>query len=213
MSASKGKGGAVVRRLCLGLGLFVPLLTVALLFPRLAHSEHLQVPPASGNAGGADLTGCRGPIGTVVAPGPPGSSRDHPFLVDYDGGVHYSGSSNSVIKNHHWSVNVFGITVKTGGSPNTSGDQTSTGDVKVSDYLPFRFAGVYLVGGSISGTGGSCQGNMWVKLAGSPVGTVPWVAGLVFTGFGLVGLFVSLPRAGRLLGAPVPPPTFPPGRP
>ncbi|MEN3273349.1 MAG: hypothetical protein V7636_2110, partial [Actinomycetota bacterium] len=33
-----------------------------------------------------------------------------------------------------------------------------------------------------------CSGNAWVKIAGSPVGTIGWIAGLVFTVLGALGI-------------------------
>ena len=134
-------------------------------------------------APGVVLNGCSGngtsntAKGTVLqsatAPNPP-SSQSHPLLVDPKGTVAYSGRSNSVIRNHTWSVKVDGITVKSGGSANASGKTVNQGTVKVKDYLPFKVTGLFYVSGSITGSGGSsCSGSVWVKVTGSPIGTVP----------------------------------------
>ena len=46
---------------------------------------------------------------------------------------------------------------------------------------------------SCSGTGGSCAGDVWVKLAGSPVGSVLWILGVILIVIGVVLLFVGRP--------------------
>jgi hypothetical protein len=161
---------------------------------------------------GADLTGCKGTatstdksggtVDTVAAPGPPGSSQDNPFHVDTDGSVHYDGSSDTVIKNHHWSVKVFGSTVKSGGSKNEDGKTTSSDTVKISDYLKVKITGLFYVSGHISGdNNASCDGNMWVKVGDSPVGTVAWFGGLGFVVIGGALLFFALPTGAAAAGS------------
>ena len=132
----------------------------------------------------------------MQAPGPGGTRKD-PFEVDYDSVVNYAGSG-PVITDHSWDVKVFGITVKSGGSENGSRLNSTSGEAVVKDYLPFRFTGLYHVSGGISGNGGSCSGSAWVKLTGSPVGTIPWLGGIGFTGLG--ALFAFLTRPGLKAG-------------
>jgi hypothetical protein len=172
-------------------------------------------------AGAADLEGCQGTaasfdaaggqIDTLQAPGL-GGTQDDPFIVDWDGTVPWEGSSDSVIKNHSWTLSIFLIPIKSDGDPNDAGDTISEGTEKVSDDLPFRFAGLYYVSGSISGDGGaSCSGSSWVKLAGSPVGTIPWDAGVVLTLVGLGLGYLSLPTVKPAAGAAPSPPAAPGG--
>jgi hypothetical protein len=154
---------------------------------------------------GAELEGCQGqaastdsdgkPLDTVSAPGGPGSSQDNPFEVDYDGKVAYSGTSTAVIKNHSWTIFLFSAPIKTGGSENAKGTRKAKGTVTVSDYFPFKVAGLYYVSGALEGEGGACSGNLWVKLTGSPIGTIPWIAGVAFAGLGLLGMLASRPTA------------------
>jgi hypothetical protein len=153
-------------------------------------------------AAAASLKGCKGsaqsltssgkPIDTAVAPGP-GGTRKNPFKVDYKGTVVYDGSSDTVITNHSWHVEVYGIRVKSGGSKNGSRATTNNGTEKVKDYIPFRFTGLYYVSGGISGTGGSCSGHIWIKVRGNPAGTLPWVLAIVLTVGGFVILYRSRP--------------------
>ena len=94
---------------------------------------------------------------------------------------------------------------------------------EVADYLPFEITGLFYVEGEISGDGGECAGNGYVKLVGSPIGTVPWIAalGLIVVGLGLG--FFAFPKAAAASGlaamslppddlpsAPAPPPPPPP---
>jgi hypothetical protein len=162
---------------------------------------------AASNAPGVTLTGCSGSgtslnskgvaIQSATAPNPP-SSESRPLLVDPKGTVSYSGRSGSVITNHSWQIKVDGITVKSGGSPNATGKTVNRGTVKVKDYLPFKVTGLFYVSGSITGSGGGCSGSVWVKVTGSPVGTVPWFAGVAFAVAGVGGLFLSRPTFPRL---------------
>ena len=167
-------------------------------------------------AGAADLSGsakCSGqaqssdsngrPLDSVAAPGP-GGTHDDPFLVDYNGVVRYSGHSGEVITNHSWHLQIFFIPIRSGGSDNSGGDTRTDGTERPADDLPFRFAGLYYVSGGISGTGGSCDGSAWIKLVGSPVGTVPWIVSLALIVLGLILLFLALPtwKAARAAAAP-----------
>lgn len=119
-------------------------------------------------------------LSRIEAPGRGGTSDD-PFVVDPDGTVTYEGSTPVALHDHSWSIEVMGITVKTGGSSNGEDLTTSTSEVDVDDYLPVPVVGLFKVDGSISAGEGSCDGGMWVKVTGSPVGTVPWLVGVVAT--------------------------------
>lgn len=154
-------------------------------------------------SGGCDLisaaVGAHGDtLGVMAAPS--GADAAHPFLLDWDGTVAYTGHSQTAIKDNTWHVDVFGVQVMSGGDDNKAGETSAQGTINVSNLLPFRFTGLYPVSGAISGNGGACAGNTWVKLAGNPVGTVPWDAGLVLTILGVFGL-ASVVTAGRGLRA------------
>jgi hypothetical protein len=90
---------------------------------------------------------------------------------------------------------LFSAPIKTGGSENAEGSRKAKGTVEVSDYLPFKVAGLYYVSGSLEGEGGTCAGNLWVKLTGSPIGTIPWIAGLGLAIVGVLGMLASRPTA------------------
>lgn len=149
---------------------------------------------------GGDLTGCKGTvqsfdssgkqIDSITFPSAVGSSSSKPFHADSNGKVVHDGSSDNLILNNSWHVDVAGITVRSGGAPNKSHTQSDQGTDKVSRYLPFKLTGLYYAKFELSGDGGSCSGNMWVKLVGSPVGTAPWVAGIVLAVVGVAGLYL-----------------------
>ena len=201
-----------MRRVCFVIALVVTVVVVG------------AVPAGAVNLSG----GCQGQgtsfdadhnqIMSATAPSAEPGTSGNPFLVDYDGTVEYAGSGPLIV-NHHWEVKVFGITVNSGGSPNGSQQTATIGVADVSDYLPFKITGVYYVEGGISGDGGACSGNAFVKLIGSPVGTIPWIVaiGLIAIGLGLG--YTSLPRAKPAYlahvgtGPPLSPPPGPPPAP
>lgn len=184
----------------------------------------LSVAAAASNPPGGDLTGCKGTvqsfdssgkqIDAIAFPDAVGSSSSNPFHVDSDGKVAHDGSSDSLILNNNWHVSIAGITVRSGSAPNKSHTQSDTGTDDVSKYLPFKVTGLYYAEFKLSGDGGSCSGNMWVKLVGSPVGTPPWIAGIALVVLGVVGLlFVGRPSYGPTPTNSLAPPTMPPDSP
>lgn len=130
-------------------------------------------------------------LGTITNGGAADSSR--PLVIDPDGSVSYEGTTGTAIKNHTWSVHVFGLEVMSGGDPNDGGDTESSGDIQLSEELPIDVPGVYPVDGFIRGEGGACNGTAFVKIEGSPTGSAPWVGGIAFTAVGLAGLVLARP--------------------
>jgi len=132
--------------------------------------------------------GSGAPLDTATS-GSPDSTQSDPFKVDWDGSVEYVGSTTVVIKNYSYQVSVFGVPTPIRGSDanddeNTDGD----GSVSVGANSPFRVAGLYYVSGGYTGEGGECGGSGWFQLLGSPIGTVPWIAGILLTVLGALGL-------------------------
>jgi hypothetical protein len=149
---------------------------------------------------GASLSGCQGSAvsvdkdgeerDTVSAPGGPGSSAGAPFHVVSDGSVNWAGSTDGVIKDFTWKVKLMGVTVKSGSAENDEERTADDGVEDVDQYLPFKITGLYHVDFDLSGDGGKCSGDLWVKLDGNPFGTVPWLigAGLILAGGGVLWL-------------------------
>ena len=150
----------------------------------------------SGSA--TSLDGDGNELDEVSGPGPGGTKSD-PFLVDTDGTISYQGSTPAIFHNHKWHVDVLGITVKSGGSKNGSNQSDTSGDVDVDDYVPISAVGLFKASGGIDADEGSCDGSVWVKVVGSPVGTVGWIAGVaasVIGGAGLVSTALQLFKKG-----------------
>lgn len=127
-----------------------------------------------------------------IASGAADATQDDPFIVDWDGTVSYSGSSQIEMKANTWAVAVFGIpTPLRGGDDNPDDDRDGSGTVGVSANAPFRFTGLYYVSGAITGTGGTCSGSGWFKLAGDPVGTIPFFVALLVTLLGVGSMAVG----------------------
>jgi hypothetical protein len=152
---------------------------------------------------GVSLTEDGDEIDEATAPSDDVGTEDEPFEVDYDGTVTYEGTSPSPFEDHSWHIDILGIEVDSGGSANEAGDTEDDGDVVVEDYLPFKTTGLYYVEGAIEPEEGEgCSGSMYVKLVGSPVGTIPWIAGLVLTAGGFALVVGSYPTGAKVLIGP-----------
>lgn len=117
------------------------------------------------------------------------ATQDDPFVVDWDGTISYEGSSDVEMKDNSWSVSVFNVpTPLSGGDDNSDDSRTGSGTVQVGENAPFRFTGLYFVSGALTGSGGTCSGSGWFKLAGDPVGTIPFWIGLGTLLLGAAGL-------------------------
>jgi hypothetical protein len=118
--------------------------------------------------------------------GAPDATQADPFMVDWDGTVAYQGASDVAMENDSWAIALFGIpTPLQGGDDNPADDRMESGTVGDGANAPFRLTGLYFVSGSLSGNGGTCAGSGWFKLAGDPVGTLPFWAGLGLLTLGL----------------------------
>jgi hypothetical protein len=136
----------------------------------------------------ASTDGSGGALDTAAS-GAADSTVSDPFKVDWDGSVSYAGSTGVVIKNYQYHVEVFGVpTPIRGGDANDDENKDGDGSVSVGANAPFRVAGLYYVSGGYKGEGGECAGSGWFQLLGSPVGTVPWIAGIALAVLGVLGL-------------------------
>lgn len=146
-----------------------------------------------------DLTSLDANGGTIdsATVGANDSTQSDPFLADIDGTVAWAGTMGSqVIKDHHWSVSIFNIpTPLSGGDPNEAGKADGEGTVDVGANLPFAVVGLFYVSGQISGDGGSCEGNGWMRLRGNPFGTVGFWLFVVLVVLGAVMLYAGYRRS------------------
>lgn len=123
--------------------------------------------------GGCTVSATSGVDGTMVTD----TSRGNPFDIDPDGTVSWTATSPGPITDHQWDVWVdvggFALIVADGGDDNADEDTENMGSEPVRPYIDeiaeYAFGdpvGIYLVGGSITGSGGSCEGQAWVRLPG-----------------------------------------------
>jgi hypothetical protein len=172
----------------------LPAALLLLLLPRSAGAFPLttcSLELASTDGSGAALD--------TASSGANDSTQADPFEVDWNGSVSYDGSTNVVIKNYTYGIAVFGVpTPLQGGGTNDDENTDGNGSVSVAANSPFRAAGLYYVSGSYNGEGGSCTGSGWFRLLGDPIGTVPWIAGLLLAVLGVLGLVWAL--RGSLIG-------------
>lgn len=124
-----------------------------------------------------------------------GGTLDDPFVVDWDGAVHYTGTTGSlVLMDHSWHIDVFLIpTPLRGGDPNTGGDTDGEDTVDVSDNAPFPLAGLFHVSGEITSDDGSCAGSGWFKIDENPFTTIPFWAAVAVVVFAVILLWFSRP--------------------
>lgn len=129
----------------------------------------------------------------VATAGADDATQADPLVVDWDGTVAWSGTQGSqVITDHKWSVSIFNIpTPISGGDANAGHKTDGAGTVQVGENLPFKMVGLFYVSGSIAGTGGDCAGSGWVKLDGSPIGTIPFWVFLVLVVLGALLTFMG----------------------
>lgn len=120
------------------------------------------------------------------------ATQDDPFLVDWDGTISYEGMSDIAMVDNSWGVSVFLFpTPLQGGDDNPEDNRTGSGSVGVSANAPFRFTGLYFVHGSLTGSGGTCEGSGWFKLTGDPIGTIPFFGGVGILILGLIMLAIG----------------------
>ncbi|HEY7470098.1 MAG TPA: hypothetical protein VIC07_11295 [Acidimicrobiia bacterium] len=130
------------------------------------------------------------------------TSRQDPFEIDPDGSLSWMATSPAPIMNHLWEiyVDVGGFQVVIADNeepePNTDANTQNSGDVadlsayveEVSNYAGVELAGVLLVGGSIDGEGGACDGFGFVHLVNDPLATLIGQVAAVVGLLSLIGL-------------------------
>jgi hypothetical protein len=140
---------------------------------------------------------------TASGPGE-GGTADDPFIVDWDGTVSWTGTTGGVVvKDGTAHVEVFGLPTPLRGEtgPNEEENKSGSGTVGVKENAPFRFTGLYFVSGALEAGGAAvCSGSGWVKLAGDPVGTLPFFAGLASLVVGIALMLWAIPGSHPIRG-------------
>jgi hypothetical protein len=156
------------------------------------------------------LTGCTLSITSLdadgaavdsVSGGGPDASQEAPLQVHGGGTIRWGGATGAqAIGGTSWHVDVFGLpTPLRGADQNEDGDTSGDGSIRISEAVPFRFTGLYHVSGRLSGEGGSCTGEGWVRVVGDPMTTLPFLVALALVLVGVV--LVAVGARGRWLPA------------
>ena len=181
----------------------------------------LPAVPVSGQAAraGSSITGCSGTAqsldaagnvidsakaagGEVVdtSGGGPAFTRSNPFLVDNEGVITYEGKTATVITDHRWHVSMLGLQVVSGGSANAGRRADYSGTFDFAAEMPIKFTGLVRVSGDLTGAGGSCSGDGYVKVQGAPMSSPVTWAGIALAGLGGLALIFSLPKVAPAKG-------------
>ncbi len=133
-------------------------------------------------------------------------TKGDPFGIDSQGSVAWTGETTMAATNHTWSVDflVAGVGSLDDADPNTDDERSSSGVKDMTDIFPADITGLVKVTGTFTSDGGTCTGDGWIKLIGSPTGTIPWIGGLVAGAIGLLGLVFATPKAMPVTAAMVP---------
>ncbi len=133
-------------------------------------------------------------------------TRGNPFGIDSQGSVAWSGQTSMAATNHSWSIDflVAGVGSLDDSDPNGEDERTSSGVKDMAGIFPADITGLVKVTGTFKSDGGTCTGDGWIKLIGSPTGTIPWIGGLAAGALGLLGLGFATPKASPAAVAMVP---------
>ncbi len=124
--------------------------------------------------------------------GPATSDPNNPFDVDRNGSVTWSGTGPAITSGTY-QLTVYGLPIWSGDIDNPDGKTSADGVIQLADILPIDVVGVIEVGGSVSGTGGSCSGSAWIRINGDPVTSIPGLVGIGAGILGLVGVLSAIP--------------------
>lgn len=108
---------------------------------------------------------------------------DSPLAVDWDGRVTWSvgAEARKQAPPGAWDVSVFGIP-----TPMRGDTAATSGSVEVGAGAPFRWAGLFQLTGRLEAGGEECRGEGWIRVRGSPIGTIPFLASLALSMLGVV---------------------------
>jgi len=168
----------------------------ALLLMAFAGTARAADPPAGAAIIGpctvtATSTGTSGKVpDTLIGPGT--SDPNNPFDVDPKGSVSWVGTGPAITSGTY-QLTIYGFPVWSGTIDNPDGKTSADGVLQLGEILPIDVVGLIEVGGSVSGTGGSCAGTAWIRIGGDPVTSIPGLVGLGAGILGLVGVLSAIP--------------------
>ena len=124
--------------------------------------------------------------------GPATSDQNNPFDVDRKGSVTWTGTGPAITTGTY-QLTIYGLPVWSGDIDNPGAKTSADGTLDLGDVLPIDVVGLIEVGGSVSGTGGSCSGSAWVRIGGDPLTSIPGLVGIGLGVLGLVGVLSAIP--------------------
>jgi len=122
-------------------------------------------------------------------------TSDNPFLVDSNGVVTYFGFypfDGDGPLDHVWEITTEGISLDSGGDPNTGRDNRNAGVVDLAEQLPVDLAFKARIEGNIMSNLAPCFGEGHVEFQGGfPLTTIPGAVGAAALLGGIFGLLFN----------------------
>ena len=122
-------------------------------------------------------------------------TSSNPFQVDTRGVVVYFGFApreGDGPMNHRWEIRTSGISIDSGGDPNSAGENRNAGLVDLDEDLPVKFSAKVRVEGEMTSDNlPPCMGQGHVEFQGNGLTDPVGLAGLALLGGGLFGLLFN----------------------
>lgn len=118
----------------------------------------------------------------------------NPFKVDTQGVVVYFGfmpKAGAGPMGHTWYIKTSGVSIDTGGDPNTAGNNRNVGIVNLKEDLPFSFSAKVKVSGQLTSDLTPCVGEGYVQFEGDGVLGPLGLLGMGLAGVGIAGLLFN----------------------
>jgi hypothetical protein len=94
--------------------------------------------------------------------------------------------------NHSWFIKTSGISLDSGGDPNTAGDNRNAGTVDLGEDLPVKFSANVKINGELTSDNlAPCVGEGNVEFIGNGLTDPVGIAALALLGGGLLGLLFN----------------------
>ena len=132
-------------------------------------------------------------VDTATVPAAGAASASNPILMAAGGSVTYRGTTGIALHSYRSTIAVDGVTLRSGGGPNSGGEITKSGTRTFTYLLPHLLVGTFFVSASIEGAESGCTLSTYLKLTGSPYTTVGFYVAALLVVLGLFGLFTSMP--------------------
>lgn len=109
------------------------------------------------------------PVDLYGSTGDQAFTASNPFRVDVDGFVVYAGRADPAPINHDWEIVTLGLSLDSGGDPNSAAENRNAGSVNLGDDLPAiaKVNALFRIEGDMSADGGfECSGAGYFRTQG-----------------------------------------------